>query len=96
MQIQYSKFEIACLGVGKAKIGNSEEKTFYAVVESQDLITFRQEIQKLVVSRGGTETDFNPHNFYPHITVGFTSRDLHESDGVIKNKSTCTNKLIIN
>lgn len=96
MQIQYSKFEILCLGMGKAKINNLEEKTFYVVVESEDLITFRKEIQKLVIARGGSETDFNPYSFNPHITVGFTSRDLHESDGVIKNKSSCTYKLRIN
>lgn len=93
MQIQYSKFEIVCLGAGKAKINNTEEKTYYIVVESEDLILFRKEVQKLVIARGGFESDFNPNNFYPHITVGFTSRDLHESDGVIKNKSSCISNL---
>ena len=28
-------------------------------------------------------------DFYPHITLGFTKRDLHFEDGVRKDKSTC-------
>lgn len=95
MKIQNSKIEISCLGVGKAKIGNMEEKTYYVVVESQDLISIRQEIQKLVVARGGLVSDFDPYNFHPHITVGFTLRDLHESDGVIKNINSCLSSLKI-
>lgn len=32
---------------------------------------------------------FRAERFFPNITVGFNKRDLHESDGVIKDKTTC-------
>ncbi|MBL6991931.1 MAG: 2'-5' RNA ligase family protein [Bacteriovoracaceae bacterium] len=87
--IQASEFEIVCLGRGTAQLGNNEEETFYVVVNSEDLINIRRVIQELFVSRGGDADAFNPESYYPHITLGFSKRDLHESDGVIKNSQSC-------
>jgi 2'-5' RNA ligase len=87
--IQSSDFEVVCLGQGVATINNKEESTYYVVVASENLIKIRQRIQDLFVSRGGEASAFVPSNFYPHITLGFTKRDLHESDGIIKDSRTC-------
>lgn len=83
--IQGSNFDVTCLGSGK----KDKDHTYFIVVESQDLVEIRKDVQKLFVHRGGDPLAFNPTKFYPHITLGFTTRDLHESDGVIKDKRSC-------
>lgn len=93
MNIQKSKFEIVCLGKGSTSVNEKKEETFFVVVLSDDLINIRKEIQKLLISKGGSSTEFDPMNYYPHITLGFTKRDLHESDGVIKGHNSCVNSI---
>lgn len=94
-KIQESKFSIKCLGAGKLLSQGEVLKTYFIVVESQDLLNIRNKIQELYISKGGLSTDFIPSNFYPHITLGFTVRDLHESDGVIKDSYSCIHDLVI-
>ena len=84
MKIQKSNFDVLCIGSGKKKIDGKLEETFFVVVQSNDLMKIRKAVQKLFVKRGGDPSQFRPEKFYPHITIGFTKRDLHESDGVIK------------
>ena len=88
-QIQDSKFEVVCLGRGVASINGKTETTYFAVVKSQDLIKIRQEIFKIFLSKGGSKAEFDPDRFFSHITIGFTNRDLHEQDGVIKDERSC-------
>lgn len=92
-KIQFSKFRIICLGKGSATVENKLESTYYVVVESDDLINLRRKIQNLYVSKGGNANNFKAEHFFSHITLGFTKRDLHESDGVIKDKGTCFSDL---
>ncbi len=94
MKIQNSKFDPLCVGRGSVILSGKEENTYFIVVQSNDLVNIRREIQALLVQMGGGATEFNPENFYPHITIGFTSRDLHESDGIIKNTRLCVHSLI--
>lgn len=84
MKIQDSDLEILELGRGELNIKGNIEKTFFVIVRSQNLIDIRKAIHAEFVRRGGDNNSFNPEKFYPHITVGYTQRDLHESDGVIK------------
>jgi hypothetical protein len=93
--IQFSKFEVICLGLGAIVINDHLEKTFYVVVSSNDLIQIREQVQKLLVSKGGNGSGFDPLAFYPHITLGFTKRDLHESDGIIKNEASCVSSITV-
>lgn len=83
MNLQASAFKVRCLGRGKARGGL---ETYYIVVVSDALVTFRQAIEEQVKANGGS---FDAEHFYPHITIGFTARDLHESDGVIKDETSC-------
>lgn len=92
-KIQSLGFTPICLGQGSALLEGTIEKTFYIVVKSSDAINMRKAIKKLFIGRGGDASLFLPENFHPHITIGFTKRDLHESDKVIKNKSTCIYEL---
>jgi 2'-5' RNA ligase len=89
MKIQESRFNTICLGKGEANLKGKKAHTFYVVVESAALLKIRNKIQQLYVKRGGDKSKFLVDKFYPHITVGFTPRDLHESDGVIKDKKSC-------
>jgi len=93
-KIQSSKFEITCLGRGQKIIDNKNEQTYFIVVKSKNLLDIRTEIQELFISKGGNPKDFKANNYYPHITVGFTKRDLHENDGIIKGKNSCYKEII--
>lgn len=81
-------FETVCVGHGEKKEGSPVMKTYYVVVKSDGLLKLRQKIQDLHEKRGGSSA-FDAKHFFPHITVGFTHRDLHEQDGVIKSEDSC-------
>ncbi|WPU64509.1 hypothetical protein [Peredibacter starrii] len=83
--IQSSTFKVICLGKGALK----NDETYFIVVNSMDLLQIRKKVQKLFETRGGTQGSFMAEHFFPHITLGFTTRDLHEADGVIKNDKSC-------
>ncbi|GAB4267302.1 MAG: hypothetical protein Kow0029_01740 [Candidatus Rifleibacteriota bacterium] len=83
-KIQQAKFKI--LGVGRGVKDNDE--TYFLVVQSPDLVNIRERILDRFIKNGGSPGKFIPARYFPHITVGFTNRDLHEADGVIKNKNS--------
>lgn len=89
LRMQEMKFEIVCLGRGQIRIDGVLERTYYLVVRSPDLLRLRTAIYDRYLQNGGKKGAFNPDNYYPHITVGFTKRDLHESDGIKKGDNTC-------
>lgn len=89
---QSLQYEAKCLGSGTLKVKDKDtikEKTFYIVVASKALLKFREGVEELYLKRGGKDGKFKASDFYPHITVGFLNRDLHESDGVIKSEKSC-------
>lgn len=88
-KIQSLSFKPVCLGRSSAMLDGDVESTFYIVVESSDVEDMRKAIKKLYISRGGESSKFDLNKYYPHITVGFTKRDLHESDKVKKDDKTC-------
>ena len=87
--IQKSKIEPVCLGQGTANIDGRTESTWFIVVRSDDLVMIRQKIKEAFIKKGGNPNEFIPTNYYPHITLGYSKRDLHESDGIIKNADSC-------
>lgn len=95
IKLQSSPFEVLCLGKGVKKLQGHQERTFFLVVSSQGLIHYRKKVEQLFLARGGKRGLFRAENFYPHITVGFSKRDLHESDGIIKNRKACYAELIM-
>jgi hypothetical protein len=88
-KIQSADFEVVCLGRGQATIKDKLESAYFVVVKSKALLSIRRDIQASYVKQGGQAGDFAPEHFYPHITLGFTARDLHISDGVIKDRRAC-------
>lgn len=91
-KIQDSQWKALCIGKGEKEISGKLESTYFVVIKSQDLIAIRKQIQKEFEAAGGEKGSFNAELFYPHITLGFTKRDLHLEDGVIKNESSCWSK----
>jgi hypothetical protein len=91
LNLQNTKWQKLCIGQGEIKeIKDKKSKlTFYLVVESANLNLIRNKIAETFYKKGGAKNKFDPDNYNPHITIGFTDRDLHESDGVIKNKESC-------
>jgi hypothetical protein len=89
MNLQGSHFRPLCVGKGSAKIKDQEHSTYFVVVDSENLFKIRKAVQDLYVSHGGKATDFNPDLFYPHVTLGYTERDLHYEDGVMKDATAC-------
>jgi 2'-5' RNA ligase len=83
--IQLSRLMILGLGRARTKVEGKEESAHFLIVDSYDLRTIRQMIFYEFTRRGGERSAFDPSWFFPHITIGYTKRDLHESDGVIKN-----------
>ncbi len=89
MDIQDSSFEVICLGRGEKVIRDEKESNFFVVTKSDKFLEYRKKVEELFIKKGGKEGLFLPDHFYPHITVGFTKRDLHENDGVIKDAKSC-------
>ncbi len=91
--IQQFAFNPVCLGRGRLQIDGHEESTYFMVVNSADLLNLRKQIKEAFVLAGGASKDFDENLFFPHITVGFTKRDLHFEDGILKDKSSCWENL---
>ena len=77
------------MGKGAKDLDGANEKTYFVVVKSDGLLELRTKIQKAFVAAGGSAADFLPENFYPHITLGYTKRDLHYEEGIRKDDSSC-------
>lgn len=87
LRLQNARVSEICLGEGAIK--TPAMQTYFVVVQAPELIAIRRAIRDAVIERGGDRSLLNAEHFYPHITVGFTDRDLHEGDGVTKSPQTC-------
>ena len=91
-KIQEAAYKMLCVGKGTFK----KDETYFIVVESEKLIEIRKKIQKLYINRGGEASKFDPLLFYPHITIGYTKKDLHLGPhGVRKGPNSCWKKITI-
>jgi hypothetical protein len=88
-QIQRAQFRVICLGKRSKELAGIKESTYYVVVRSPDLLQIRRKVRDLYLSKRGSRRAFKPENWLPHITLGYTERDLHESDGVKKDENSC-------
>ncbi|MGZ3723775.1 MAG: hypothetical protein ACXVA9_12620 [Bdellovibrionales bacterium] len=70
-----------CLGRGQAELNGKVEFTYYIVIEAKGIRAIREK--------------YHLTDFYPHITLGFTKRDLHFEDGVRKDKASCVSELAL-
>ena len=84
-RIQFSDLKVLGLGSGKLVKDGQLEETFFLFVDSANLRKIRHEIYALFLKKGGVANAWDPLWWFPHITIGYTKRDLHETDGVTKN-----------
>ena len=85
--------KVLCLKKITAVLGNKTEESWFISVESAELREFRSQVWRRFVANGGIPGDFAWKRWAPHITVGFTSRDLHDEDRISKDKADCTYEL---
>ncbi|MCB0366331.1 MAG: hypothetical protein H6624_06080 [Bdellovibrionaceae bacterium] len=89
LDIQAADLELVCLGRGEKLEPRQLLSTYFLVVKSQKLLEIREKILEQYVAKGGQAEDFDPEAYHPHVTLGFSKRDLHSSDGVTKNADSC-------
>lgn len=87
--LQSAKLESVCLGRGRVEIEGREESTYFIVVKSEMLSNVRQKIRARFEAKGGARGAFDSSTYFPHVTVGFTKRDLHFEQGVVKDERSC-------
>ena len=77
-----AEYHAVCIGNGSA----DRAQVYFIVVHSDKLLEFRRALQQQYQIPGDV---FQADDFYPHITLGSTTRDLHEQEGVSSNKRSC-------
>jgi 2'-5' RNA ligase len=92
LSIQSIPIQVQCLGRSQLQQGDQRLASYYLVVEAPGLLHLREKLRQQFMAAGGEKQAFAAELYYPHITVGFTERDLHESDGVIKDSRSCLYK----
>jgi len=93
LSIQSIPIHVQCLGRSQLKQGDRRLATYYLVVQAPGLFQVREKLRQQFVAAGGEKQAFAVELYYPHITVGFTERDLHESDGITKDSRSCLYKV---
>ena len=79
--------QLLCIGEGTIFQQEQILSTYFAVTEPAALIRMRVAIRQHYLNKGGDKNCFDPEHYYPHVTLGFTERDLHLADGVVKDRS---------
>jgi 2'-5' RNA ligase len=83
-KIQSLPWKVVGLGSGRVRLEGVLEETYFILIRSEGLLTIRRKIAQKYQLAGGAPKDFVADHFFPHITIAFTKRDLHEGDGVVK------------
>jgi hypothetical protein len=87
--IQSSPFTIICLArqvpAGKEELGF----VYNLLIDNPSLVSIRKQIYNEYLMHKGNPNAFDASKFYPHITIAFETTDFFESEGVIKNPTTC-------
>lgn len=89
LAVDKTSYKLLCVGKGEKQVKDKSFSTFYVVVESDGLFKVRKTLEELFLTQGGSLSEFNSENYFPHVTVGFTEKDLHLEDGVKKDASSC-------
>ena len=94
--VQKSDLKFLCIGHGQILKQGRKLDTYFVVVESKHLKQLRHKVLADFVKNGGNKNNFDADLFFPHVTLGFTERDLHLEDGVKKDKKSCLYKIKLN
>ncbi|RUS30262.1 hypothetical protein BC938DRAFT_479639 [Jimgerdemannia flammicorona] len=92
--IQAAQFKIVCLGQEHILLDKEEYRVFSVLIDAPDLRKIREDVFRLFASKGGNTGLFDPHAFWPHITVGFNQRDLFIQDNIYKGYNACWRPIV--
>lgn len=92
--LQQAPIEPVCLGRGEALVEGARHRAYFVVVRSPEALRFRRAVAEAFEAKGGAKGAFRAERWYPHVTIGFTKRDLHEEDGVRKDDNLCAARLV--
>lgn len=95
-RLQRARFELECLGRVQVvtKDGVFQQSVQIILKNYKDIVSYRTEVFKLFVKKGGNPALFGADNFTPHITLGFKHRDIFIEDGVYKGKNACIHSIV--
>jgi hypothetical protein len=82
-------FEAICVGEGSALVNGKLEHSYFLVIKAEKQLQIRRKIAAAFVAKGGKPGDFDADEYRPHITLGFTKRDLSAEDDVVKDQTSC-------
>lgn len=87
--IQKADMEFICVGRGSLRKNGKLLETYYVVVKSEKVLALRKEIEEEFIRLGGNPESFRALSVSPHVTLGFSDRDLHLEDGIKKDINSC-------
>ncbi|KAF9429012.1 hypothetical protein BGZ94_000137 [Podila epigama] len=95
-RLQRSKFDFECMGRVQTvtKDGIFQQSVQVILKNHKDLLSFRTDVFKLYVKKGGNPALFAAENYQPHMTIGYKHRDIFIEDGVYKGKNACFHKIV--
>lgn len=84
--LKLQEADIIALGIGSGTISgqDGERQTYFVIADSARARAVRHAVHAAYVANGGNPADWDPTWYFPHVTLGFTHADLHESQGVLK------------
>ncbi|KAJ1994732.1 hypothetical protein H4R33_000155 [Dimargaris cristalligena] len=90
--LQHVPFKVLCVGrqrlVSPEKAADTLE-AYNLIVQADAWLDLRWDIWRLFVQRSGEPSAFDPAHFWPHITLGYSHRDLFVEDGMYKGINSC-------
>ncbi|WP_141735817.1 2'-5' RNA ligase family protein [Oligoflexus tunisiensis] len=93
LSLQSIPFQLHCLGKSQLKEGERRLAAYYLLVQAPGLLQVREKLRQQFAAAGGDKQAFVVEDYQPHITVGFTERDLNPEDGVSKDGKSCVYKV---
>ncbi|KAI9140725.1 hypothetical protein BKA69DRAFT_1125459 [Paraphysoderma sedebokerense] len=91
-KIQSTPFTIKCLGRSLSFASDPSgpaAESVYLIIDAPGLTAIRQKVWQEYVKRGGKQDDFKWDQYYPHLTVGYSPKDLHFEEGLKKDEAIC-------
>ncbi|KAI8908002.1 hypothetical protein EDD86DRAFT_208704 [Gorgonomyces haynaldii] len=86
---QQSQVETATSAGKRTDLIGKRTSVFNILIDAPGLVSIRDAIYRAYLKKGGNPSNFNPRDFYPHITLGFENHDWFVQDSVYKTTSTC-------
>lgn len=88
-KVHQQPFRVRCVKKVSATLAGAVEESWFVAVSAPELLEFRKDIWRLYMAKGGPSEDFKWRRWVPHITLGFTKRDLYDEDLVNKERADC-------